>query len=74
MSRAERLRALRLLEEKPHREIYEGGGEGGKGSGKFYVTYNDGGPSPELDREDIRMLLAEGNIKPGKYEGVYVLA
>lgn len=75
MSYDARHRALRMLEEQPRRDIYEGASEGGKaGSGLFYVTYSDG-QSPELTRKDIDLLLESDQIerKWPQYDGCFVL-
>lgn len=75
MSYDARERALRMLKEQPKRDIYEGAAHGGKsGSGLFYVTYGDGS-SPELTREDIRLLLESDQIerKWPEYDGCFVL-
>lgn len=72
MSRAERLRAIRMMEADPKRDLYEGGGPKGEGSGKFYVSFSANEGTPELDREDIRILIEEGNIKE-KWPSCYVL-
>lgn len=66
-------RALRMLEEQPRRELYEGAGLGGKsGSGLYYVTYSEG-RSPTLNKADIDRLVEEGKITE-KYPGCYVLS
>lgn len=75
MSYDARQRALRMLEEQPSRDIYEGASMGGKtGNGLFYVTYSDG-QSPELTRDDIKLLLESDKIerKWSQYDGCYVL-
>lgn len=70
-----RIKAIEMLREKPHRDIYEAAGPDFKtGCGEFYVTYS-GGDSPILDHEDIRLLLAQGYIEK-RYppdDGVYCL-
>ena len=70
-----RQRAIDLLRAKPHRDIYEAGDSTGKrGIGLFYVTYtgDEVGGSPELDREDVRLLLESGHIEE-LYPGAYCL-
>lgn len=66
-----RLRAIDMLRAMRDRDIYEGGDYRGCGSGKFYVTYSDG-HGPELDREDVSLLLQQGYIEE-LYVGCYCL-
>ena len=73
MNRANRQRALDMMQAAPRHELYEGAAPGGKlGSGLFYLTYSEG-KGPVLDRADIANLLSDGLIVE-KYPGCYVLA
>jgi hypothetical protein len=73
MNRANRQRALDMMQADPRHELYEGATVGGNlGSGLFYLTYSEG-KGPVLDRPDIDNLLSDGLIVE-KYPGCYVLA